>query len=570
MFERSLQALIRGLRSHRGKDEARYVASVLDEVRAEVKSGDMEVKAEAVLKLAYLQMLGYQALSTNFHIVETMASPKFHIKFTGYLAASLCFSKDTDVLILATNLIKKDLHSGSPLDVAAALNGLSHIITQELAQHLAADINTMLTHSRASIRKRALLVLYSAILKYPDILEQTWERLRDRLDDPDAAVVTAAVNVVCELARRNPAPFVPLSPQLFRILETATNNWLLIKVIKLFGALAPYEPRLVRKLVPPISNIITTTPAMSLMYECIHSLIVGDMLRGDEGDALARQCIGSLARFLSDSDQNLKYIALLALVKMLPSHAHLVAQYRDDILDSIHHPDMTIRLRSLDLACGLASRANLQQVMHALLTFLLQGEGAAPSRSTAAQALHAALRAPGPTGADTPAAATRAQELAAFRVQVAESMLDLGAADGFANVQSMDEYIDTLIELGRLADVDVGERVAEQLVDIAQRFPRYRASMSRRMQELAWKEHALLYDPHRSSCQLLRAVAWICGEYGAAGQPAALDAVLFTDDLRGLPPDVVAVVIHSGMKLFSQWVSSLSDDYDASSAAQLH
>ena len=109
MFEKSLSALIKGLRSHRGKDEARYVAERLDEIRAEIKSSDMEVKTEAVLKLAYLQMLGYQVSSASFHILETMAAPKYHMKYIGYLAAALCFAEDTDVLILATNLIKKDL-----------------------------------------------------------------------------------------------------------------------------------------------------------------------------------------------------------------------------------------------------------------------------------------------------------------------------------------------------------------------------------------------------------------------------------------------------------------------------
>lgn len=54
MFERSLSSLIKGLRSHRGKDEAKYIATVLDEIRHEVRSGDMEVKAEAVLKLTYV------------------------------------------------------------------------------------------------------------------------------------------------------------------------------------------------------------------------------------------------------------------------------------------------------------------------------------------------------------------------------------------------------------------------------------------------------------------------------------------------------------------------------------
>lgn len=54
MFERSLSSLIKGLRSHRGKDEAKYVATLMEEIKHEVRSADMEVKAEAVLKLTYV------------------------------------------------------------------------------------------------------------------------------------------------------------------------------------------------------------------------------------------------------------------------------------------------------------------------------------------------------------------------------------------------------------------------------------------------------------------------------------------------------------------------------------
>lgn len=53
MWERNLQDLIRGLRSHKD-DEARFIASAIDEIRVEVRSEDMELKAGAVVKLTYV------------------------------------------------------------------------------------------------------------------------------------------------------------------------------------------------------------------------------------------------------------------------------------------------------------------------------------------------------------------------------------------------------------------------------------------------------------------------------------------------------------------------------------
>lgn len=48
-------------------------------------------------------------------------------------------------------------------------------------------------------------------------------------------VVSATVNILCELARRNPRDYLPLAPQLFDLLTTSSNNWMLIKLIKLVG-----------------------------------------------------------------------------------------------------------------------------------------------------------------------------------------------------------------------------------------------------------------------------------------------------------------------------------------------
>ena len=55
-----------------------------------------------------------------------------------------------------------------------------------------------------------------------------------------AGVVAAAVYVLCELARTNPKNYVALAPTFFQILTTSTNNWVLIKIVKLVrGGLQP-------------------------------------------------------------------------------------------------------------------------------------------------------------------------------------------------------------------------------------------------------------------------------------------------------------------------------------------
>lgn len=56
MWERTLQDLIRGLRANKN-DESKFIAQAMDEIRREIKSKDMELKAGAVMKLVYVRCL---------------------------------------------------------------------------------------------------------------------------------------------------------------------------------------------------------------------------------------------------------------------------------------------------------------------------------------------------------------------------------------------------------------------------------------------------------------------------------------------------------------------------------
>lgn len=66
-----------------------------------------DLKATALLKLIYLEMVGHDMSWASFHVLEVMSSPKYHQKRVGYLGAVQSFRPDTEVLMLATNLLKK-------------------------------------------------------------------------------------------------------------------------------------------------------------------------------------------------------------------------------------------------------------------------------------------------------------------------------------------------------------------------------------------------------------------------------------------------------------------------------
>ena len=106
MFEKTLQDVVRGIRSSK-RDTALYISQCIAEIKAEINSRDMFVKANALQKLTFLHMMGYSMSWASFATIEVMSSPRFAQKRIGYLAASQGFTQDTDVILLTTNLLKK-------------------------------------------------------------------------------------------------------------------------------------------------------------------------------------------------------------------------------------------------------------------------------------------------------------------------------------------------------------------------------------------------------------------------------------------------------------------------------
>lgn len=51
------------------------------------------------------------------------------------------------------------------------------------------------------------------------------------------------MNVICELADKNPKNYLAMAPQFFRLLTTSSNNWMLIKVRGLGGEQEKEERR---------------------------------------------------------------------------------------------------------------------------------------------------------------------------------------------------------------------------------------------------------------------------------------------------------------------------------------
>ncbi|KAM4808513.1 AP-3 complex subunit delta-1 [Rhinophrynus dorsalis] len=537
MFDKNLQDLVRGIRNHK-EDEAKYISHCIDEIKQELKQDNIAVKANAVCKLTYLQMLGYDISWAAFNIIEVMSASKFTFKRIGYLAASQCFHEGTDVIMLTTNQIRKDLSSPNQYDTGVALTGLSCFVTPDLARDLANDIMTLMSHTKPYIRKKSVLIMYKVFLKYPESLRPAFPRLKEKLEDPDPGVQSAAVNVICELARRNPKNYLSLAPLFFKLMTSSTNNWVLIKIIKLFGALTPLEPRLGKKLIEPLTNLIHSTSAMSLLYECVNT-VIAVLISLSSGmpnhSASIQLCVQKLRILIEDSDQNLKYLGLLAMSKILKTHPKSVQSHKDLILQCLDDKDESIRLRALDLLYGMVSKKNLMEIVKKLMIHVDKAEGTT------------------------------------YRDELLTKIIDICSQSNYQYITNFEWYISILVELTRLEGTRHGHLIAAQMLDVAIRVKAIRKFAVSQMATLLDNAHLLASNTQRNGiCEVLYAAAWICGEFSEhLLEPHQTLEAMLRPKVTTLPGHIQAVYVQNMVKLYSCILQHKEQEGDQEAAKEI-
>ena len=566
MFEKTLTDIVKGIRASK-RDTALYISQCIAEIKTEINSSDMYVKANALQKLTFLQMMGYGMSWASFATIEVMSSPRFAHKRIGYLAASQGFTQDTEVVLLTTNLLKKELRGAigggmnGVYEAGLAINCISNIVTEDLSQDLLPELTNLTSHPQPYLRKKAILCLFKLFVKYPQGLRLTFAQIQQCLSDSNPSVVSCAVNVITELSDKNPKNYLHLAPAFFDLLTTSSNNWMLIKVVKLLGVLVPEEPRLARKLLEPLAGIVRNTPAKSLLYEAVHAITLClPYCRKSDGSMpasvpdIVTLCAKTLRDFVEDRDQNLKYLGLVGFGSLMQSHPKVLSamDYRPLILACLSDEDVTIRTRALGLLNGMTSRKNLMELVSQLMQHVELASGS-------------------------------------YKLDLVEKIIEMCCGEKYALLQNFSWYLDILFQLGHMRGLDAhAELLRHQVTDVALRVLPVRAYAVKRSidillegdQGYASSVVDLDGDNGRGKHimpEILPAIAWIIGEYSDLIPDAVsmdsnavyifdensegpyhsvIQAVTAPSNSTRLPTSTQKIYIQAGMKVFAAATSN--------------
>jgi AP-3 complex subunit delta-1 len=217
-----------------------------------------------------------------------------------------------------------------------------------------------------------------------------------------------------------------------------------------------------------------------------------------------------------------KYVALLALNRIVATHPTLVSMQQDVIMDCLDDADVSIRLQALELAVGMVNSDTLQPVVNRLLDQLRRASVPAAELADISEA------------SESPEVPTVWPN--DYRTEVIHRILDLCSQKNYSEIVDFEWYVAVLVQLVGLLPPSESEddwcqpkeqetmsdlranaalRIGTEIRNIAVRVKGVRTEATRAAESLIFVDNRSTFFPPGSTIGdgVLGPVAWVVGEY---------------------------------------------------------
>ncbi|KAI5419683.1 hypothetical protein KIW84_043736 [Lathyrus oleraceus] len=385
----SFRDMIRAIRACKTAAEERAVVrKECAAIRASIDENDQHYRHRNMSKLMFIHMLGYPTHFGQMECLKLISSPGFPEKRIGYLGLMLLVDERQEVLMLVTNSLKQDLNHTNQYIVGLALCALGNICSAEMARDLAPEIERLLQFRDPNIRKKAALCSLRIIKKVPDLAENFVNPATALLREKHHGVLITGVQLCTELCKVSSEALEHIRKKctegLVRTLKDLANSpyspeydiagitdpFLHIKLLRLLRALGEGDADASDSMNDTLAQVATKTESNkvagnAILYECVQTI-----MSIEDNGGLRVLAINILGRFLSNRDNNIRYVALNMLMRAVSADAQAVQRHRATILECVKDADASIRKRALELVYVLVNETNVKPLTKELVDHL--------------------------------------------------------------------------------------------------------------------------------------------------------------------------------------------------------
>lgn len=384
-----LRDMIRAIRACKTAAEERAVVrKECAAIRASVSENDHDYRHRNLAKLMFIHMLGYPTHFGQMECLKLIAAAGFPEKRIGYLGLMLLLDERQEVLMLVTNSLKQDLNHNNQYIVGLALCALGNICSAEMARDLAPEVERLMQFRDPNIRKKAALCSIRIIRKVPDLAENFMHPATNLLKEKHHGVLITGVQLCTEICKVSVEALEHFRKKctevLVKVLKDVVNSpyapeydiagitdpFLHIRLLRLLRVLGQGDADASDCMNDILAQVATKTESNknagnAILYECVETI-----MSIEDTSGLRVLAINILGRFLSNRDNNIRYVALNMLMKAITVDAQAVQRHRATILECVKDSDASIRKRALELIYVLVNDSNVKPLAKELIDYL--------------------------------------------------------------------------------------------------------------------------------------------------------------------------------------------------------
>ena len=170
----------------------------------------------------------------------------------------------------------------------------------------------------------------------------------------------AAITSIYEITRVNPTLFIVTIRDIYQLMNETTNNWVLIKIIKLLTEFYQVEPRLKQKLQVKFQGLLESQKAKSVQFEVLKAVLK----IFEKEDELYVVAIKMLQKdYLDQSDPNLRYLGLQTLENFIEIDTELAVKL---IKMFEYERESSIIDKLVELMKSIINETNFKQILLSL------------------------------------------------------------------------------------------------------------------------------------------------------------------------------------------------------------
>jgi AP-1 complex subunit gamma-1 len=389
-----IRQLIKRVRACRTAEEER---SVINKESAEIrnlsKDPNAPFKARNLCKAIYMQMMGYQTSFMQMSCINLLASPDFTEKRIAYSALSLVIDSTSQVLLLATSTIKKDLQNKDNPDIQAlALNAVGDVCTPDMCREISMEVANLISSAEdPNVKKKAACAAVVIIKNCPETIDSFVDKIPTLLEDRTHSVCLSGIYLVLEMISQNPSivekikkyhsMFVKYEKSLLSVsyspefdVNGITDPFLQAKILEILQYTAKDDKELIDELADLFVSVQSITESSKQTGYALQYEIIKDINNLNASSGMKNLSNNILGKFLSSNDYNLKYIALNTLKDVARKDLASVQKHRSVILEFLKDSDISLQKRALDLIYLIINKNNLKNITKECLIFLPKAE----------------------------------------------------------------------------------------------------------------------------------------------------------------------------------------------------